>query len=133
MFTNAIYLENEGCEINGLKFWGSPYTPKFNNWAFMYERCSVEAKKNWSQIPEGLDFLITHCPPYTVLDECKDGHQGCEVLQRAVFDKKPKYHCFGHLHLQGGECINQHGINFYNVSVLDEKYKLINKPTVLEI
>src|SRR5690625_2313187 len=29
-----IYLENEEVIIEGLKIWGSPYTPTFNNWSF---------------------------------------------------------------------------------------------------
>ena len=28
------YLQDSGCEIDGIKFWGSPQTPEFFNWAF---------------------------------------------------------------------------------------------------
>jgi predicted phosphohydrolase len=33
--TNAIYLEDSGCEIEGLTFYGSPWTPLFCDWSFM--------------------------------------------------------------------------------------------------
>ena len=36
--TNAIYLEDSGVEIEGIRFWGSPWTPTFMDWAFMLER-----------------------------------------------------------------------------------------------
>jgi predicted phosphodiesterase len=47
LLTNATYLENTGVTIDGVSFWGSPYTPEFLNWAFMYRRGlkAVEAKK----------------------------------------------------------------------------------------
>jgi predicted phosphodiesterase len=38
LLTNAIYLENSGVTIENVAFWGSPYTPEFLNWAFMYPR-----------------------------------------------------------------------------------------------
>jgi len=41
LFSNAIYLENDACEIRGIKFWGSPMTPKFMRWAFMDERAEM--------------------------------------------------------------------------------------------
>ena len=39
------YLEDSGVEINGLKFWGSPATPWFLDWAFNFER-GEEIKKS---------------------------------------------------------------------------------------
>ena len=37
LLTNAIYLEDSGVEIDGVRFWGSPWTPTFMDWAFMLE------------------------------------------------------------------------------------------------
>lgn len=137
LFNNATCLINEGIEIEGKKFWASPYTPEFHNWAFMYPRCSEEAKRQWEQIPEGLDVLITHGPPYDILDKNFNYEKcGCEVLQREVFKKKPKHHVFGHIHPANNNFsrhINIEGIDFHNVSVLDEDYKLAYKPTIIEI
>lgn len=132
-FTNVIYLEDEMAEVQGLKIYGSPYSPEFNNWAFMYPRCSLDAKKIWNKIPRDLDILATHCPPYGILDRnLGDERCGCEVLLRTVMEKKPKNHIFGHIHLFGGKSLKQAGTNFYNVSVLNEQYKLVNLPTVIE-
>lgn len=132
-FKNVLYVENEELRIKNLKLYFSPNTPFFNNWAFMYERYSEEAKNIWKQIPENLDFLITHAPPYRILDQnFYMEHCGCEVLQREVLKKEPKFHCFGHIHgSYGKKTINN--TTFLNCSVLDEDYKLTNKPTIIEI
>jgi 3',5'-cyclic AMP phosphodiesterase CpdA len=68
LLTNALYLENAGVTIGNVSFWGSPYTPEFLNWAFMYPRGSA-AKRYWDQIPYNLDVLITHGPPFGILDQ----------------------------------------------------------------
>jgi len=134
LFTNVIYLENELIEIEGLRIYGSPYVPYSNNWSFMYQRCSLEAKNIWSKIPYNLDVLITHGAIYGVLDRnSSDIRCGCEVLAREIMKKKPKRHLFGHIHGNGGLSITQANIDFYNCSVLNEEYKLTNKPTILEI
>jgi predicted phosphohydrolase len=97
--TNAIYLENTGVTIDGVSFWGSPYTPEFLNWAFMYPR-GPQANQHWEQIPVGLDVLITHGPPFGILDKTMAGgeHLGCVELLEAVQAKNPKVHIFGHIH-----------------------------------
>ena len=33
-----IYLHDSGCEIEGIKFWGSPVQPWFYDWAFQKQR-----------------------------------------------------------------------------------------------
>lgn len=131
-----IYLENEGIELMGLKFWGSPQQPEFNNWAFNVKR-GPDIRKYWDMIPEGLDVLITHGPPRGVLD--KSGFPpfescGCDDLAVAVREKYPKVHVFGHIHGGYGMDITTPGKDeyhqtvFYNASLVNEQYKLTNKP-----
>jgi predicted phosphodiesterase len=123
LLTNAIYLENSGLTINGKSFWGSPYTPEFFDWAFMYPQ-GLAARKYWDLIPDGLDVLITHGPPFGILDQVKQGgeHLGCEELLRAVEEKKPKVHIFGHIH--GGAGTFDNGVTrFVNAAYLNEQYK----------
>jgi len=134
IFNNVIYLQDEMIEIKGLKIYGSPYSPKFGEWSFMKPRGSEELKQIWTKIPENLDILVTHCPPYGILDRnLYDESCGCEVLSREIMQKKPKNHIYGHLHLFGGQSITQCNINFYNVSVLNEAYKLENKASIINI
>lgn len=130
---DVIYLENEGIEIEGLKFWGSPFSPEFNNWSFMYQRRSIEGRNIWNKMPEKLDLLITHAPPYKILDlNSRKENCGCEILQRKVLEKYPKYHCFGHLHESYGQ-EKIENTTFINCSLLDDNYDLVNEPIILEI
>lgn len=50
-------------------------------------------------IPTDIDVLVTHCPPYGVLDE---GLGSPEILDFMI-KSKPKYHLFGHIHVTEGQ------------------------------
>ncbi|CAE8582451.1 unnamed protein product [Polarella glacialis] len=81
--TNARYLEDESCEVEGLRLYGSPFTPKFCG-AFQLEG-EAQACEKWSAIPDALDILITHGPPQGILDCAGKGqHVGCPELLRRV-------------------------------------------------
>jgi Icc-related predicted phosphoesterase len=123
LLTNAIYLENSGITIDNVTFWGSPYTPEFLNWAFMYPR-GTSAKRYWSLIPHNLDVLITHGPPFGILDQTAQGeaHRGCEELLIAVEEKKPRVHLFGHIHGGAGTFQNE-PTRVVNAAYLNERYK----------
>lgn len=129
---NIIYLQNSGTEINGIKFWGSPVQPEFYDWAFNVER-GDKIKRYWDLIPVDTDVLITHGPPFGILDSSIiRKSQGCEELLIAVEKINPKYHIFGHIHEGYGTCTN--GItSFINASVLNEKYLYTNDPIVFDI
>ena len=60
---DAHYLEDSGLEAGGVRFWGSPWQPAYNNWAFNLPRGEPLAAK-WALIPEDTDVLITHGPPH---------------------------------------------------------------------
>lgn len=88
---SAYYLNDSGVEIEGIKFWGSPIQPVFNNWAFNKKR-GQEIKKHWDLIPDDTDVLITHGPPYGYLDIGPAGnHLGCEELLKRVMHVSPGF------------------------------------------
>ena len=134
LFTNAFYLQEDLIEIEGLRIYGSPYSPEFNNWSFMYTRRSLEAKEIWKHTPKSLDILATHTMPYGILDTnyCNE-HCGCEVLAREIFKRDIKIQIGGHLHNEGGTSKKIGDTTFYNASLLDEKYALTHKATIIEI
>ncbi|WP_026777554.1 metallophosphatase domain-containing protein [Polaribacter sp. Hel_I_88] len=131
-FENLIYLNDSGCEINGLKFWGSPIQPTFFDWAFNRER-GAEIKKHWDLIPTDTDILITHGPPYKILDLTTKGtYSGCKELKKKVFAIQPKLHVFGHIHEgYGTTTINK--TLFINASLLNEKYQSAHIPIVIDL
>ncbi|KPQ28552.1 MAG: putative phosphoesterase [Marinobacter excellens HL-55] len=57
--TNAIHLEDSGIEIEGVRFWGSPWTPTFMDWAFMLDR-GEPLQRKWQLIPDNVDVLVTY-------------------------------------------------------------------------
>lgn len=106
-----VYMEEEirtfVLPSTGARFtvYASPYTPEFCAWAFAYPRS--EDRFNYGQgaktpVPDypGADILITHGPPYGILDQVVGGGQsvGCEHLFRAVRRARPAVHVFGHIH-----------------------------------
>lgn len=72
----VIYLNDAAVEIDGTRFWGSPITPWFFNWAFNRHR-GEDIRKHWDLVPNDTDILITHGPVYTILDKTTSGkHAG---------------------------------------------------------
>lgn len=130
--TNAVYLEDEACTIDGVKFYGSPWQPEFFNWAFNLERGKALAEK-WAMIDADTDVLITHGPPHGILDQVQEGeHVGCEALLERVTAVAPAYHVFGHIHEGYGE-LKQAGTTFINASINTHKYRPENFAKVFEV
>jgi Icc-related predicted phosphoesterase len=112
--TNAIYLEESGCEIEGLTFYGSPWTPTFFDWAFMKDDPDLAAK--WATIPKGVDVLITHGPPLNLLDWTnRNERAGSATLAARVREVRPRLHVFGHIHEAAGR-VDFEGTTFLNAS-----------------
>lgn len=92
-----------------------------------------EIKERWGQIPEGIDILVTHGPPFGILDEVPDGLRvGCRDLLDRVVEVKPKIHAFGHIHHSHGQ-VKLGDTLFVNAAICDEVYVAVNKPIIVEI
>lgn len=129
---NVIYLKDSGITIEGISIWGSPVTPWFFDWAFNRFR-GITIDRHWQMIPSNTDILITHGPPFGILDTVVNGsHVGCKDLLKRVVELKPKVHLCGHIH-EGYGKIKKGGIQFINASVLNESYELVNPPHTFEL
>jgi Icc-related predicted phosphoesterase len=129
----VIYLCEDEVEIDGVKFFGSPYTPQFMNWHFMEKR-GIDMGRHWNKIPEDVDVLVTHGPPFGIRDKTAMTVQGvgCYDLRGRVNFIKPKLHIFGHIHDAHG--VEEHdGVKYINCSVLDDYYNVEFEPVVVEI
>ncbi|SFC28940.1 Predicted phosphoesterase [Marinospirillum celere] len=95
----ATYLQDEACQLEGISIYGSPWTPRFFDFAFMLERGEPLAER-WARIPATTQLLITHGPPQGLGDLTSLGtHAGCEALaDRLPFLPELKLHVFGHIH-----------------------------------
>lgn len=134
------YLFDSGIESEGMKIWGSPWTPTFFDWHFMKDR-GDPIKEKWDLIPDDTEILITHGPPFGIQDQVKYSSKakegkfaGCEELRNAIDHrlKKLKLHVFGHVHEGYGKVIVNDVIHV-NASIMDEDYKPVNKPIRIEI
>lgn len=148
----VILLNHESIEIEGIKIFGSPWTPWFYNWAFNGARNPNEQlayskqtkliplmKDLWNDIPLDTNILVTHGPPYEILDELQfvDGTPkgqfvGCVDLANKIKELKDlDLHIFGHIHCQHGQ---KHidGVSYYNVSICDEMYSPSMPVTVID-
>jgi len=124
------YLEDQECRVVGLRVWGSPWQPWFHDWAFNLPR-GQEIRAKWALIPEGVDVLITHGPPFGILDHVpRQGGVGCEDLLARVLEVRPRMHVFGHIHEGHGQT-ERDGIRFVNASICDEAYRAVHPPLVL--
>lgn len=129
---NIIYLNDSACVIDGVKFWGSPITPYFHNWAFNRHR-GAAIRAHWDLIAEDTDVLITHGPAKGILDKIASGqHVGCVDLLQRVQQLKLKAHICGHIHEAYGMEIHG-GVKFVNAAVLDENYLLTHEPILLHL
>lgn len=134
LISNGKLFVDELIEIEGKKFYFSPWTPKFGNWCFMEERESIH--RHWGKIPEKTDVLITHGPPHGILDSVMSSFGsisvGCEALRKKVFEIKPRFHLFGHVH-EGYGSIEVGGIKFVNAAICNKSYLPVNQPMVIEL
>ncbi len=141
---NIIYLQDQSIQIAGLTFFGSPMTPRFCDWAFNADE--EELIETWAQIPEDVDVLLTHGPPYGILDEipptyCGEEedkgearHVGCKDLKaRLDHLKQLKLHVFGHIHYSYGTKILNGYTTFVNAASCNESYRPLNPPIVIEV
>lgn len=128
-----IYLQDSEVTLDGLRIYGSPMSPTFGYWSFMADR-GESIKRYWDAIPSGLDILITHGPPFGYLDRLKheELYVGCQDLLNAVLATKPKYHAFGHIHVNGGSIMKNDDSVFINASVCQENYQPENPITVVD-
>lgn len=127
------YLENSGVIINKKLIWGTPNTPSFGSWAFMESEAKLG--RRFQQMPQKLDILISHGPPYGILDKTETGiHAGSSALLEASNLREIKHHLFGHIHPHY-EVREQHSESrsWYNVGVTDDQLNVIHKPTIFKL
>lgn len=130
----VVYLNDQETEVDGLAIWGSPVQPEFCNWAFNKRR-GQEINEHWLKIPAGVDIVVTHGPPFGILDQTPmtRGHIGCSDLADHLIKRvKPRLHVFGHIHEGHGEQ-TVGGIKFVNAALLDDYYNIIYNPIIVEL
>ena len=122
--SNVHYLCNSGIEIEGVRFYGIPM--------FLNDCITERQNRNYANIPNDTDVVITHSPAYGILDFDDDIHYGSEELLDKISTLNLKAHLFGHIH-------SQHGIEiigntlFSNGAILHADYIATFSPNVITI
>ena len=120
---NVHYLFDNHVVLEGLKIYGTPWvlggetfssdtSPSHFRWAYSLTEEELVAK--YAQIPEDVDILVTHMPPFGIGDcrrnydkDCFDDqerqvfgydHVGSTALALRLQALRPHLHCFGHIH-----------------------------------
>lgn len=135
--SDVVYLEEEEFILQSpefsrpLKFYGSPYQPRFFDWAFNVDRDKMNVY--WERIPRDTDVLITHTPPQGILDLTLHGDRtGCSYLKCHIEQIKPALHIFGHIH-EGYGYTTMGNTLFINASICNRSYSPINKPIIVDL
>lgn len=136
--SKLIYLRDESVIIDGVKFYGTPWCPELDNWAFY--KNSSELYDIFSSIHDDTDILLTHCPPkignagVVLQDGWNKGRDfGSLELQAALIDKPNiKWVLSGHIHSGDHNITKFNNTNIVNVSIKDESYNVAYKPLIFE-
>ena len=167
VITNAIYLQDQQLvvkykDVDFLRIFGSPWTvpnSHSSGMGFTLKKDKVEEK--WEQIPRDTDLLVTHSPPFGIMDlatcsgpdyyceYCGKEHKykrhwGCSSLRNKTIQLNQqgnlRAHFFGHVHDYHGttfEAITQHSLKsllYSNASsVVNHTDPRIKKPIVVEL
>lgn len=132
--TNIEYVCDSGTEFEGLKIWGSPGSLWFHG---INPKCKAftgsesDLEKKYKLIPDDIDILVTHGPPYGVLDQVYTDskiNKGSKSLLNKIEKITPKMVIFGHIHECGGKALDLSSCKFVNCSIVNERYQPVNKP-----
>jgi Icc-related predicted phosphoesterase len=128
---DIVYLQDDFITINDIKIYGIPWQPFFKNWAFNINEPSDALEEKYLKIPKDTDILVTHCPPYSILDTTiynRNKHLGSTTLYDTLKRNTNIKLCLsGHIHSGYGTHI-EGTKTFINCSVMDEDYRCVNKP-----
>jgi Icc-related predicted phosphoesterase len=123
------YLQDETIEIGGRSFFGSPWTSRFQNWAFMLSE--DELAQRWEGIPATIDVLCVHSPPLGYGDWISGQAIGSPSLLAAIDARAPQLCAFGHVHEGYGRW--QRGAStLVNAAHCGADYRPAHEPVVVE-
>lgn len=144
---NFHLLIDESVEIYGLQIYGTPWVPTIDGrWCF--EGSDNDIGDYFSLIPKGIDVLLSHTPPfikYKSIDqslafapEHQLCHFGSKTLKDAIVARSPSVVLCGHIHSGDHSHVGllsyqNKPVHIWNVSRVDEEYKIGYKIKILEI
>ena len=133
-----IYLHDSKVVIDNIVFYGTPWIPDLQNWAFY--KSHEDLVKVFSQMPKHIDVLMSHTPPKLndcgkVLQACYSMGKdfGCTELRDAILERDVRWSISGHVHSGNHSVTEYNNTKFSNVSLKDEDYHIWYSPLVFTI
>lgn len=137
MFHRAVVLIDDLVTIDGIRIYGTPYTPAFCNWAFQgvdhgsrsYNHTTdPELDRIYKKIPQ-CEILVCHGPFQGVLDKTWEGdHVGSVSMRKRLTEmsRLPKLYVCGHIHQSRGiaENVFDH-MTVVNAASVDDDYEVL--------
>lgn len=102
-------------------------------------------KERWDMIPDDVDILVTHGPPFTILDQVNRDYGASvgdiDLLHTLEKRIKPKLHVFGHIHENGAKQVvykrpghgDENNTICVNCSIVNERYRHVNGAITVNI
>jgi Predicted phosphoesterases, related to the Icc protein len=107
------------------------WVPQFFNWAWMAEEDELARRLNNVLAQGSPPIWVTHGPPYGVCDEVGGEHHGSKALLSAIELHEPDLVVCGHLH-EGAASGMVGDTIIVNASILDDSYRKVRGPVVIE-
>jgi Icc-related predicted phosphoesterase len=137
---NYYLLNNNSVTVEGLKIWGSPYSPTFGNWAFMLP--DEKLQYIYEEIPYDTDIIVSHGPPLDYRDGAArlwsgsdddtkwpdPEHVGSRFLRDRILKVNPKLVVCGHIHEAYSQETMPNGTVVVNASRMNLGYQPVNSP-----
>lgn len=128
------YLQDGGATIDGVRFWGSPWTPWFYDWAFNAPRDDDDEaflEGLYDTVPDDTDVLVIHGPPAGFGDLTAHGARvGSRAFLRLIDRTEPALALFGHIH-EGYGAWTRGGSVLANVAAVDLDYRPRRDPVAV--
>jgi Icc-related predicted phosphoesterase len=132
-YTDITFLMNSRTTVTEINIFGSPYSVVIPNHSWWFSETDEALEKIWQGIPKSTNILLTHCPPYGILDKTINGSNvGSETLSKKIAELPYlRYHIFGHIQESYG--VKKIGdVTYINASLLNEEYNLSNLPITFD-
>ncbi len=114
-------LVNEFVEVEGVVFAGYSCVPSRGPFGAFQKDESKQFLDSCAH--QRVDVLLTHSPPYGVLDRNTLGaHVGCPDVSAIVTALNPQFHVFGHVHSGYGCSAGEGGTTSINASMVSDFY-----------
>jgi Icc-related predicted phosphoesterase len=128
------YLEDSAATIVGVRFWGSPWTPWFFDWAFNAPKGEDGERflaERYAGVPPDTDVLVIHGPPAGYGDLTARGMTvGSTAQLELVRRVAPALNVYGHIH-EGRGSWRLGPTQLVNASAVDLQYQLHDEPIVV--